>query len=92
MQVLDHMLGDAGLDIQAAIDQPRWCYDVLTGNLRLEGRFAPAAAQQLADLGYQLRVEGFYSGMGQSQGVQILSDGVLAGGADPRSEGYVLWW
>lgn len=90
MQVLSRMLND-GANVQEAIEAPRWCYDVEKKNVRLEGRIASEAAGELEAFGYPVQIDRAYSSMGQSHGVQVLQSGTLAGGADPRSEGYVLW-
>jgi gamma-glutamyltranspeptidase/glutathione hydrolase len=88
-QVLVNVL-DHGMDVQAAINAPR-----------IDGQNGPLALEVLypnrADLEEQLRRRGWkvsrqspwYEAWGGAQGIRLLPDGRLEGGADPRREGAV---
>jgi gamma-glutamyltranspeptidase/glutathione hydrolase len=90
---------DAGLDVQASIEQPRWTS--LPGTdplnlpnpyeLRLEDRFAPETVAALEELGHRVRLVGAWDGGGSAQLIaRDPATGVLAGGSDPRVEGLAL--
>ncbi|HKW93423.1 MAG TPA: gamma-glutamyltransferase [Methylomirabilota bacterium] len=93
IQVYTAMI-DFGLDIQAAVEAPRW----LAGRfgigeprdlLNLEGRFAAATVDELARRGHVInRWEAWNERAGHAHGITIDPDrGLLTGGADPRSDG-----
>jgi gamma-glutamyltranspeptidase/glutathione hydrolase len=88
---------DFGLDIQRAVEAPRW----LAGRfaigdprdlLNLEGRFPEATLEELARRGHAInRWEAWNELAGHAHGITIDSgSGVLAGGADPRSDGAAI--
>ena len=88
---------DFGLDIQQAVEAPRW----LAGRfalgdarevLNLEGRFAPATIAELARRGHQInRWEAWNELAGHAHGITIdPASGVRVGGADPRSDGAAI--
>ncbi len=89
---------DVGLDVQAAIDAPRWRHGRRWGEARpavaLEGRISEATAAELRRRGHDVeRVGPWSSEMGHAQAIAIDRDaGVLSGGADPRSDGSALGW
>ncbi len=96
MQVYTAMI-DFGLDIQRAVEAPRW----LAGRfgigeprdlLNLEGRFPDATLAELARRGHAInRWEAWNELAGHAQGITIDHDrGLLAGGADPRSDGAAI--
>jgi oxamate amidohydrolase len=85
---------DRGLGPQAAIEAPRWLYGRTWGEasraLRLEGRFAPAVADELRRRGHQVQVvEDWSDLMGHAQLIRLDADG-LVGGSDPRADGAAL--
>ncbi|MDI3389556.1 gamma-glutamyltransferase [Streptomyces sp. B-S-A8] len=87
---------DFGCDVQTAIDAPRWLYGRTWGearrDLRMESRFSAATLDTLGNLGHPVRQAGAWDDtMGHAQAIRI-TDGVLAGGADPRGEGLALGW
>src|SRR5262249_19068261 len=87
-----------GLDIQAAIELPRWIHGVeFPGEqetLRLEDRFPASTVEGLRALGHHVAVVGPWEPlMGYAQGIVLDSEsGVLAGGSDPRAEGIAAGW
>ena len=61
--------------------------------LLLEGRFPPSVRKALAARGYRLEViEDWSVRVGGGQGIVFREDGWLAGGADPRRNGYAMGW
>lgn len=90
---------DTGLDVQAAVEMPRWSvwpgtYPIDVGNpfeLRIEDRYGNETLAELAHRGHRV-----VSGLPWSQGgaVQLIArdpeSGSLAGGSDPRGEGMAL--
>jgi gamma-glutamyltranspeptidase/glutathione hydrolase len=87
--VLDH-----GLDVQTAINAPR-CSSRNTGTLEMEAlygnRTALAAALQARGWTVPPRLPR-YEAWGGAQGIRLLPDGTLEGGADPRREGAARGW
>jgi len=90
---------DAGLDVQAAIELPRWTVwpgtDPLTlpnpYELRMEDRLGAATIAELEGRGHRVRGMGAWAGGGASQVIaRDPATGVLAGGSDPRVEGLAL--
>jgi gamma-glutamyltranspeptidase len=90
---------DAGLDVQAATELPRWSIWPGTDpanrpnpyRLEIETRVADETQTGLEKLGHRLRPMG---GWGAGGAAQIIArdpaSGVLAGGSDPRVEGLAL--
>jgi len=90
---------DAGLDVQAAIEQPRWTlwpgtYPADSGNpfeLRVEDRLGEATIGQLERRGHRLHRTGAWGAGGS---VQLIArdpeTGTLCAGSDPRSEGLAI--
>jgi gamma-glutamyltranspeptidase/glutathione hydrolase len=87
---------DLGLDVQTAVEAPRWLYGRTWGaptrGLALEGRFDPAVARALAGLGHPVRVvEPWSDLMGHAQAIDLGGpDGLLVGAGDPRADGPAL--
>jgi gamma-glutamyltranspeptidase/glutathione hydrolase len=87
-----------GLNIQAAIEAPRWIHGVEgpgeLAALRLEGRFPRETFTALRTLGHSIIELGpWESVMGHAQGIVIdAAQGVLHGGSDPRAEGAAVGW
>ncbi|HEY7868227.1 MAG TPA: gamma-glutamyltransferase, partial [Methylomirabilota bacterium] len=88
---------DYGLDIQQAVEAPRW----LAGRfslgdprdlLNMEGRFPPATIAELERRGHPVnRWEAWNERAGHAQGITIdPASGALVGGADPRSDGAAI--
>jgi gamma-glutamyltranspeptidase/glutathione hydrolase len=86
VQVVVNML-DYGLDVQEAIDLPRFFH---MGNALVVERGVPrAAAEGLAKLGHRLYAAGGPLGGGQAVWIDR-ARGVLVGGSDPRKDGCAL--
>jgi gamma-glutamyltranspeptidase/glutathione hydrolase len=88
---------DFGLDIQQAVEVPRW----LSGRfglheprdlLNLEGRFAPATLAELERRGHVLNRWGDWNELaGHAHGITIdPASGARLGGSDPRSDGAAI--
>jgi gamma-glutamyltranspeptidase/glutathione hydrolase len=104
-QILNVLLNlvDFGLDVQAAIEAPRFNslhpessfedHRSQPGVLEVEAGIAPGVRDELARRGHLLRVRPAY---GISTGVVAAgidpATGMLRGGADPRRERYIVAW
>jgi len=88
LNVVDH-----GLDLQTAIDSPRFHYQG-TGALKVESRIKPSVIKKLKDAGFssespnylQLK-PGYDVYFGGVHAIQVADDGFLTGGADTRRQG-----
>ena len=96
VQVMTHVF-DFRLDIQAAIEAPRWLSGRYLihqpdGLLTMEGRFPASAIAGLRKRGHQIQVvENWSPVMGNASGILIDPDnGLRLGGADPRSDGAAI--
>ena len=85
---------DHGLDIQAALDSPRWlsgrfALGEARDTLHIEGRTPKATIDELERRGHPVDRWGDWNELaGHAHGITVDPDtGVLAGGADPRSDG-----
>ena len=92
-------LVDGGLDVQAAIEQPRWTSWPGTDpstlpnpyELRIEDRTGEDVITALRERGHEVRVQGPWAGGGATQVIaRDPATGVLIGGSDPRAEGIAL--
>lgn len=86
---------DFGMDVQSAIEAPRYrIYNFGSNDLRMESRMAEDLVKDLAARGHRIRMFSDWTmSVGGAQGVVIDYDrGVLMGGADPRRDGYVVGW
>jgi len=88
---------DFGLDIQSAIEAPRWLSGRRLVNqpedyLTVEGRFSAEVIEELRKRGHQVNiVEDWSSDMGCSHGIIIYPEnGLRMGGSDPRSDGAAI--
>jgi gamma-glutamyltranspeptidase len=88
---------DFGRDIQEALETPRWlsgrfALGEARDTLHVEGRFPPATLDELARRGHALnRWSGWNELAGHAHGITIDPDnGMLSGGADPRSDGAAI--
>ncbi|MBI1965112.1 MAG: gamma-glutamyltransferase family protein [Betaproteobacteria bacterium] len=83
-----------GMDPQSAVAAPRWLLGRTWGqasdSLKLESRFSPRIVADLARRGHVMEVLGEYDEvMGHAGAIVRHANGVLEGGADPRSDGCV---
>ena len=88
---------DFGLNIQSAIEAPRWLsgprlVNQPEGYLTLEGRFSLEVIEELRKRGHQVNiVEDWSSDMGCAHGIIIHPEnGLRMGGSDPRSDGAAI--
>jgi len=97
-----HQLVDRGLDVQRALDHPRWIYgrhtlterpDLATGELVIvESRMPAEIVAGLERRGHKVEALGpFENAMGHAHAIVIDRDrGTLAGGGDPRADSLAL--
>ena len=87
-----------GMNIQAAIESPRWAHGADEPGqrelLHMEPRFPAETLAELAALGHEIAlVTPLDSAMGHANGILIDERmGVLHGGSDPRAEGAAVGW
>ena len=97
MQLLNGLL-DFGLDLQSAMEAPRWAHGAPGGRLSgvsalvLEGRFGDAVAQDLAARGHEVMLADTVDQvMGTVQTIQVdQSRGCYIAASDPRGDGVAL--
>jgi gamma-glutamyltranspeptidase/glutathione hydrolase len=97
VQVISNLL-DHGMDVQQAVEAPRW--ESFPGTdevnmakpfvLQIESRHDPAVLDALAALGHQIENVGPWGCRSMAQVIVRQLSGVLAGGSDPRSGGIAL--
>ena len=85
VQVVSHMI-DSGLDIQRAIEAPRFKIEHLRGRVGFERRFDAAMRSALADMGHEVfEFPEWSDRVGGVEGVSVdPATGVMLGGYDPR--------
>jgi gamma-glutamyltranspeptidase/glutathione hydrolase len=81
-----------GQELQAAITAPRWLLGRTWGaeslTLKLESRFPAGLVAALRDAGHNVELlDAFTPVMGHAGAIVRLSDGLLEGAGDPRSDG-----
>jgi gamma-glutamyltranspeptidase/glutathione hydrolase len=87
-----------GLNMQAAIEMPRWIHGAETPDeperLRVESRMPIETIGALRQRGHDVAsVAAWDSIMGHAHGIRVDHErGVLAGGTDPRAEGAAVGW
>jgi len=101
MQTLINMI-DFGMNIQQAIEAPRWSSDsfpaspfphtMYPGDLAVESRIPQTTRDALIAKGHKLRVTPAWS-LGSNGGIVLdMSSGVMSAGADPRVDAYAWAW
>lgn len=96
MQVFANLF-DYGMDIQTAIEAPRWAHDIADAvapqnELFVEARFGEKVLAELVRRGHKVRVMDAYDPRaGNAQGI-VIEQGVYMGGADPRGDGVAIGW
>jgi gamma-glutamyltranspeptidase/glutathione hydrolase len=83
-----------GQDLQQAVSAPRWLlgrtWGEMSVSLKLESRFAPDLILALRAAGHEVEVvEPYCDVVGHAGALVRHPDGVIAGAADPRSDGIV---
>jgi len=83
-----------GMPVQAAVSAPRWLLGRTWGQssetLKLESRFDAGVVRELAERGHDVEIIGAYDeSVGHAGMIIRHADGILEGGADPRSDGAV---
>jgi gamma-glutamyltranspeptidase/glutathione hydrolase len=87
---------DFGLDVQAAVEAPRWIYGrtwgATTRALSVEARFPGDVVEELRARGHELRVlEPWSDTVGHAQAVRLeAATGLMTGAGDPRADGPAL--
>ncbi|HEV2404870.1 MAG TPA: gamma-glutamyltransferase [Ktedonobacterales bacterium] len=87
-----------GLNMQAALEMPRWVHGAESPDepehLRIESRIPAETVAAMRERGHTVAlVEAWDSSMGHAHGIRIDQErGVLAGGSDPRAEGAAVGW
>jgi gamma-glutamyltranspeptidase len=88
---------DFGLDMQSAIEAPRWLsgrylLNQPEGVLTVEGRFPSSVIEELRKRGHEVKaVENWSPVMGSAHGIIIHPEnGLRLGGSDPRSDGAAI--
>ena len=97
VQTITNLL-DFGLDVQQAIEAPRWYsfpgtdpeHIAKPPELRLEARFDPSVAPALEARGHRVVLLGPWGAGGAVQLIVRRPNGVLVGGSDPRAGGVAL--
>ena len=93
---------DFGMNVQQAIESPRWStssfpssvfpHTMNPGAAAVEARIPEATQQALVRRGHKLQVTGPWS-LGSNAGILVdMKSGVLSAGADPRVEAYAWAW
>lgn len=78
---------DFGMDVQAAIEEPRWVHEH-GRTLRLEARFPEEVRRGLSGKGHEIELLADWDETtGGAQAIAVDANGVFAAGADPRREG-----
>jgi gamma-glutamyltranspeptidase/glutathione hydrolase len=83
---------DFGMNIQAALDAPRFTKPTFHGcDVLLESRIPETVRAKLAEKGHKVQVEDAYSQkMGRGNAVMVDSHGVKHGASDPRADGLAI--
>lgn len=87
-----------GLNMQAAIEAPRWVHGAEAPDepehIRVESRMPAETTTGLRERGHTVElVSAWDSSMGHAHGIRVdYARGVLAGGTDPRAEGAAVGW
>jgi oxamate amidohydrolase len=94
VQALTNLI-DYGMEIQEAIERPRFMYGKIVPTdaadlLRVEGRMPADVVEEMRQRGHNVGVvSDWFTQMGHAHGI-TLADGTLRGGADARGDGAAL--
>ena len=87
-----HAFVDGGLNIQEAVEHPRFRY-YDKGALYLEARFGGDIADGLRDKGHDFQLlPPFTNAVGGAHAIHRTRHGTYLGAADPRRDGFALGW
>jgi gamma-glutamyltranspeptidase/glutathione hydrolase len=97
MQVIANLI-DFGMDVQGAVEAPRWTSFPGTDpinlpnpyELRVESRVSPETIEALRERGHSVRVVGPYAAGGAAMLIARDERGILYGASDIRSEGVAM--
>jgi gamma-glutamyltranspeptidase/glutathione hydrolase len=91
VQFLTNLI-DYDMNIQAAIEAPRFRMEVPGTRVPIESRVSPSIREALSRRGHDMVALPDWSPMvGGAQGiVRDVESGALMGGADPRRDGYAI--
>ncbi len=82
---------DYGMNIQAAVEAPRFSKETFEGcDVQVEARIPEAVRNELASMGHQIRLRGDFSPRGMGGGQAVMRDfatGTNYGASDPRKDG-----
>jgi len=85
---------DFGMNIQRALDAPRFSKDTFDGrDVNLEARIPQAVRQQLRALGHAIILRGEFSSIRMGAGQAVAHDGdrgMIFGASDPRKDGAAI--
>lgn len=87
-QVINHLI-DGGLDVAAAVEQPRWC-NTRSGQFLIEGEFPESFLPVLAQMGHKAKRAADAYFYGSAKAIEFLPSGNLAGAGDHRREAFAL--
>jgi gamma-glutamyltranspeptidase/glutathione hydrolase len=89
---------DEGLSVQEAAEAPRWMHlsdpstsavdEEIKGVLSIESRIGDSVIEDLRSRGHELEVLSEYGHASSVQVLEVLPNGTLAFGSDPRSPGH----
>ena len=85
VQVLSNIV-DFGMDIQEAIDSPRFRF-LGDKNVAIESGVPDYILDGLREFGHNVSRAGGYEGFGGGQGIMLLPNGVYVAGSDHRRDG-----
>ena len=83
---------DFGMDLQAALDAPRFTKPTFNGcDLLLESRVPVAVKTELASKGHRIEtVDAYSQHMGRGNAVMLDANGIKHGASDPRADGLAI--
>lgn len=89
-QVISNIV-DHGMNVQEAMEAPRWSHDETDGRVLLEDRFPTESFAELKSRGHNVYSAGSWGNPSCTQGIAIdVDNNVLLGGTDPRWHGIAL--
>lgn len=96
LQVITSLV-DFGMDVQQAVEAPRWQHVQAPDNrglvLQLESRFAPETLRKLQAMGHPVMVIGPWNHGSSCQLIAVdPATGAYMGGSDPRCDGHCAGW